>query len=165
MKKNLHRCGLWLGASLCLFMLALTAAIAAPVARADQPEFFPLHSFDFVFSSTTCGFPVAAHFVLNGEVLRVFSNGDALITGPLSAQYSANGKTVSVNISGPLRFTVTPVSVTFVAQGIGGGLVQTANGVTLAVIAGLATIDPTTGLPTLEHGHVLVNLCDALAPS
>jgi hypothetical protein len=73
MRKKLRTGGLWLGASLCLLMLALTAAFAAPAARADPPQVFPLTAFDFV--DTTCGFDVSVHFVLNGEVLRVFSNG------------------------------------------------------------------------------------------
>jgi hypothetical protein len=79
MRKKLRTGGLWLVASLCLLMLALTAAFAAPAARADPPQVFPLTAFDFV--DTTCGFDVSVHFVLNGEVLRVFSNGSALVTG------------------------------------------------------------------------------------
>jgi hypothetical protein len=164
MKNKLHRGALRLGGSLCLLMLALTAAVATPVARADKPTFIPLQAADYV--DTTCGFPVSVHFVLNGEVLRVKSNGDILITGPLSAEYSANGKTVSRNISGPAMITTNPDgSVTFRGQGVSGGVLQTASGLTLAVFAGPISVSPTTGFPTLVHGTILVNLCDALAPS
>jgi hypothetical protein len=159
MRKKLRTGGLWLGASLCLLMLALTAAFAAPAARADPPQVFPLTAFDFV--DTTCGFDVSAHFVLNGEVLRVFSNGNSLITGPLSAELSANGKTVSVNISGPGIFTG---SRDFFGAGTGLWRVQTPTGLTLAVVAGVISIDFQTGVATVVHGTVVTDLCAALAP-
>jgi hypothetical protein len=164
MKKKLRRGGLWLGGSLCLLMLALTAAVAAPVARADPPQVFPLTAFDFV--DTTCGFDVSVHIVLNGEVLRLFSNGNALITGPLSSESSANGKTVSANISGPLIVRTNPDgSLTVFGAGTSFFRVQTATGLTLAVVAGVISIDFETGVATLEHATVLIDLCAALAPS
>jgi hypothetical protein len=163
MKKKLRTSGLWLGASFCLLMLALTATFAAPAARADPPEVFPLTAFDFV--DTTCGFDVSVHFVLNGEVLRVFSNGNALVTGPLSAKLSANGKTVSANISGPGIFRTNPDgSLTVFGAGTGLWRVQTATGLTLAVVAGQISVDFETGVATLDHATVLIDLCAALAP-
>jgi hypothetical protein len=163
MRKKVRRGGLWLGASPCLLMLALTAAVAAPAARADPPQAFPLSAFDFV--DTTCGFDVSVHFVANGEVLRVFSNGNSLVTGPLSAEFSANGKTVSANISGPGIFRTNPDgSLTVFGAGTGFWRVQTATGLTLAVVAGVISIDFQTGVATVEHGTVVTDLCAALGP-
>lgn len=146
-----------------LFLLVMTSAIAVPVAHADQPTFIPLTASDAVLN--TCGYPVAQHIGLNGQTARVFSDGTVLITGPLSVQFSANGKTVSANISGPAKITTNPDgSFTIVSEGVSGGLLQTANGVIIAIFAGPVLVDPTTGLPSLVSGRVLVNVCDALAP-
>jgi hypothetical protein len=83
----------------------------------------------------------------------------------LSIQVSANGKTDSLNVSGPGFFTVNPDgSVTFVGRGVGFGPTQTANGVTLAYNAGVANVDPVTGVATIEHGTMLLDVCAALAP-
>jgi hypothetical protein len=159
MRKKLRRGTLWLGGSLCLLMLALTAAFAAPAARADPPQVFPLSAFDFI--DTTCGFDISVHFVLNGEVLRVFSNGNLLITGPLSFEASANGKTVSANISGPGILTG---SRDFFGAGTGLWRVQTPTGLTLAIVAGKISVDFQTGVATVEHGTVVRDLCATLAP-
>jgi hypothetical protein len=138
-----------------------------PFARADQPAIIPLQAFDFVYPADFCGFPVSAHFVLNGETLKVFGalGTRAMVTGPLSAQLSANGKTVSLNVSGPSFITFNPDgSMTIVGRGVGFGPTQTANGVTLAYNAGVVSIDPATGVATIEHGTTLFDACMALAP-
>lgn len=36
-----------------------------------------------------------------GETAKLFSDGSVIVTGPLGATFSANGKTVAVNIPGP----------------------------------------------------------------
>ena len=146
-----------------VLMLVFAAGLAVPVARADPPTRIPLTSADFV--DTTCGFPVAVHIVRDGETLKVFSNGKAIITGPLSVQLSANGKTVSLNVSGPATITNNPDgSVTIIGHGVGFGPTQTTNGVTLAYNAGVVSIDPVTDIATIEHGTMLLDLCTALAP-
>jgi len=78
---------------------------------------------------------------------------------------SANGKTVSFNVSGPEFITFNPDgSVTLIGRGVGFGPTQTANGVTLAYNAGVVSIDPATGIATIEHGTTLLDVCAALAP-
>src|SRR5262245_54867688 len=146
-----------------LLMLVAVVGFAVPAAHADQPTRIAVTFIDHV--DTTCGFPVSIHFVLNGATLTVFSNGDAVGTGPISAEYSANGKTVSRNISGPIFITTNPDgSVSIRGAGMSGGRLQTADGVILAFFAGPLIVDPSTGLPTLEHGRVLLDICAALAP-
>ncbi|MGN6171089.1 MAG: hypothetical protein ACTHQQ_23395, partial [Solirubrobacteraceae bacterium] len=88
---------------------------------------------------------------------KTFSDGTTIITGPLFAQLTANGKTVSLNISGPGR--ITPAGAV-IARGVGFGPLSTANGVILAYAAG--PVDAVNGV--LEHGTILLNLCDALGP-
>jgi hypothetical protein len=140
----------------------VVAAIAVPVARADQPGRFGLTSFDTV-DTTSCAFPVAVHITSQGETLTVFSNR-SLITGPIFAEFSANGKSVSINTSGPGFFTSNPDgSVTIVARGVSSGPLQTGNGVTIGYWAGVATIDPATGIATLEDGTLLLDICAALS--
>jgi hypothetical protein len=147
---------------IALLMLVAVAGLAVP-AHADQPTRTQVTFIDYV--DTTCGFPVSVHFVLNGATLTVFSNGDAHGTGPISAVYSANGGTVSRNISGPIFITTNPDgSVSIRGEAIAGGRLQTADGVILAIFAGPVTADPSTGLPTLEHGRLLLDICAALAP-
>ena len=135
--------------------LATAAAVAAPSALADPPIITPAPLMDFV--DTTCGFPIAVHFTVNRETAKTFTNGTTIITGPLFAQLTANGKTVSLNISGPVRITPTGAVL---AHGVGLGPLSTANGVILAYAAG--AVDAANGV--LEHGTILLNLCDALAP-
>jgi hypothetical protein len=145
-----------------LLMLVVAAGVAVPSARADPPGRFPIVAFDGV--DTTCGFPVAIHIVSQGETLTVF-NDRSIITGLLSIQVSANGKTDSLAVSGPGFFIFNPDgSVTIVGRGVGFGPTQTANGVTLAYNAGVVSVDPATGIATIEHGTILLDVCAALAP-
>jgi hypothetical protein len=146
-----------------LLMLVAVAGLAVPAAHADQPTRIPVTFIDFV--DTTCGFPVSFHFVLDAATLTVFSNGDAIGTGRLSVEFSANDKTVSRNVAGPIFITTNQDgSVSIRGAGVNDGRLQTADGVILAFFAGPVTVDPSTNLPTLEHGRVLLDICAALAP-
>jgi hypothetical protein len=144
--------------------LVAAAAIAAPVARADRPIITPAPSADFV-DTTSCAFPVTVHFTVNRETAKTFANGTTIITGPLFAQYSANGKSLTLDISGPGKLTISNGSALFIGHGVGAGPLVTPNGVILAYAAGRVTISTTPTLSaTLLNGHVLLNICDALAP-
>ena len=82
-----------------IWLLAVVAAaLIAPAARADSPTFTPLPA--FTFTDTSCGFDVLVQ-ASAGETEKDFSNGTVIVSGPLSATLSANGKTVTVNIPGP----------------------------------------------------------------
>jgi hypothetical protein len=73
---------------------------------------------------------------------------------------SANGKSVSLNISGPVKISPTGVAI---AHGLGAGPVLLPNGqVTLAYFAG--PVDISTGTAVPLGGHLRLDLCAALAP-
>jgi hypothetical protein len=139
-----------------LMTLAVTGAVGAPIAQGDPPTVTPAPQTDFVDTSS-CAFPVSVHFTINGETTKTFTNGTTIITGPLFAQFSANGKTVSLNVSGPVKLTA---SGAFLARGVGAGPTLTPSGIVLAYSAGV--VDASSGV--LEHGHILLNICAALAP-
>jgi hypothetical protein len=75
------------------------------------------------------------HFTVNGETAKAFSSGAVLITGPLTAEFSANDRTVSLNVSGPVFIQPQDESVTIVGRGVGAGPISTSSGVTLAYLA------------------------------
>ena len=131
-----------------------------PVAQASPPTISPAPAADFV-DSTSCDFPVSVHFTVNGETAKTFSNGAVLITGPLKAEYSANGHTVSLNIAGPVFIQPQDDSVAIVGRGVGAGPVLTSGGVTLAYAAGPVSISP-SGEAVLQHGTILLDICQAL---
>jgi hypothetical protein len=139
------------------------AALAVPVAQAAPPIITPSPASDFV-DTTSCAFPVSVHITLNNETAKIFTSGKVIVTGPLAAQYSANGKTLSLNISGPATITsAADGSTSIVGHGVGVGPVLTPNGVTLGYLAGTVSIS-TTGPVVLLHGTLLLDLCAALAP-
>ena len=145
-----------------LMLVVVVLAVAVPVARADQPIIAPAPATDYV-DTTSCAFPVSVHFVVNDETAKIFTNGKVKITGPLVAEYSANGKTVSLNISGP--GTTIVGSTLVIGRGVGAGPLLTPNGIILAYTAGPVSISTSpTLVGVLQHGTVLLNICSALAP-
>jgi hypothetical protein len=147
---------------LLILAVGLGAVLVVPVSQADQPVITPAPASDFV--DTTCGFPVSIHFTVNGETAKTFSSGKTILSGPLVAQFSANGKSVTLNVAGPVTIIPTDGSVIFIGRGVGAGPISTPTGVTLGYAAGTASIDTTTGIATLVHGHMLLDICAALAP-
>jgi hypothetical protein len=148
---------------LLLTLMTAGAAIAAPGANADQPTITSAPSTDFV--DTSCGFPVSVHFVVNNETAKTFTNGTTIITGPLFAELSANGKTITLNTSGPGTITVSGSSVMITIHGVAFGELLTPKGPVLVQTAGkvsVVSLSPPQGV--LEHGKVLLNICSALAP-
>jgi hypothetical protein len=151
---------------LLVLLMAMTAgaAAAAPDVFADPPTVTPSPATDYV-DMTSCAFPVSVHFTVNGETAKTFTSGTTIITGPLFAEYSANGKSITLNISGPGTVTVSNGSVLIILHGVGAGPLVTPNGVVLAYTAGPVSVVSTSPLEgVLEHGTVLLNICDALAP-
>ena len=144
-------------------VLLLTATVAAPIALAG-PVRVPAPASDFT-DGTTCGFAVHVHFTVNGESAITFDDGRVIVTGPLSAQFSANGKSVTLNISGPVTVIPAGNAVMIVGRGVGAGPFLLPDGsTTLAYAAGPATVDPTGGPAVLKHGTFLLDICAALAP-
>ena len=84
--------------------LAGVAAMIIPTAAADPPIRFPLPSSDFT-GAYCADFDVTIHITANKEVATVFSNGAAIVTGTFKVELTGNGKTISVNASGPVFFS------------------------------------------------------------
>jgi hypothetical protein len=144
-----------------IFLMAV-GLVGVPVAQSSPPTITPAPAGDFV-DTTSCGFPVSVHFTVNGETAKTFSSGSTIITGPLRAEYSANGKSVSLNIAGPVFIQIADDgSVTVAGRGVGAGPVLTSSGVTLAYAAGPVSISP-SGVATLEHGTIRLDICQALS--
>jgi len=136
--------------------MVLAGALAVPTAHASPPTFIPQPSTSFI--DPTCGFDTTVDLSA-GETLRLFSNGNLLVTGPLTVVFSANGKSVTVNAPGPLIAT----GHEFFGQGVTVGPIQLPDGeVTIAAVAG--TEDDSGFPPVLVHGKVLLDVCAALSP-
>lgn len=139
------------------------AAVGAPAAGADPPTSSPSPNPNYV-DTTSCPFPVSVTLTGN-EIAKTFASGTTEITGHLVADYSANGKSISLNISGPGTVTVSKGSVLILGHGVGAGPLVTPNGLVLSYTAGQVDISTS---PTLEgvlvHGTALLDICTAVAP-
>ena len=143
---------------LVLSLLATVLVISA--AHATPPVIEPAPFFDYT-DTTTCAFPVLTDYTTNGQTAKIFSNGTIIITGPLVATYSGNGKSVSLNIAGPA--TISP-SGAVSAHGVGAGPILLPNGeITIGYAAGQVYVDFNIGAVVILHGHLLLDICAALA--
>jgi hypothetical protein len=145
-------------------LMAAGAAIAAPGAYARRPTFAPFPNTNYV-DTTSCPFPVSVQFVVNDETAITFTNGTTIVKGRLFAKYSANGKSITLNISGPAKITASDGSLLILGHGVSAGPLVTPNGLVLSYVAGQVAISFT---PTLEgvllHGTDRLDICTALAP-
>jgi len=144
-----------------LFVLAVvlaaaavtSAAIAAPPAFQPPPPTPPVP-----FTDTTCGFGVTVTFPIFGQTAKSFSDGTTIVTGPLAVEFSAKGKSVTFHIAGPVFITADG---TVIGRGVGAGPVLTPDGTILAIAAGPALVTA-SGIAVLQHGTILLNVCEAL---
>ena len=144
------------GTKLALVLAVAAALLSVPVAQATPPTIVPAPGVDFT-DTTSCGFDVDVHYTTNGETAKIFSDGKIIVTGPLAATFSANGKSVALNIAGPA--TITGESV--IGHGVGAGPTLLPNGqTTLAYNAGVVDISGPAAV--IIHGHVLLDICAAL---
>jgi hypothetical protein len=145
-------------------LMAAGAAIAAPSVSATQPTFAPSPNTNYT-DTTSCPFPVSVQFIVNDETAITFTSGTTIVKGPLFAKYSANGKSITLNISGPGKITASNGSLLIIGHGVSAGPLVTPNGLVLSYVAGQVAISLT---PTLEgvllHGTDLLDICTALAP-
>lgn len=93
------------------------ALLLVPTALADPPSRDPLPpppGTSFTISGI-CSFDVQVTFDVNKEYLHTFTNGAQVITGALFATVTnlSNGKSTSLNISGPGFSSVTSNQLTF----------------------------------------------------
>jgi hypothetical protein len=140
-------------------VFALLAIVAfPPAALGDPPARFPAGNIDFV--DTTCGFDVAVHYVVDREIVKVFSDGTIIITGSLTATLTHGSKSIYLNVSGPgfIR-TNADGTVTFYGTGRGfgpvGGTLITASGLIIVPL-----LPPGTGF---QAGGTSTDLCLLLA--
>jgi hypothetical protein len=144
------------------FVLAvlLAAAAVTSAATAARPSFQPPPPTPpLPFTDTTCGFSVTVSFPIFGQTAKSFSDGTTIVTGPLAVEFSANGKSVTFHIAGPV---FVAADGTVIGRGVGAGPVSTPDGTILAFAAGPALI-PASGIAVLQHGTILLNVCEALA--
>lgn len=142
---------------IALFAAVVVALLSVPGALATAPTIVPVPALDFT-DTTSCGFDVAIHYTTNSETAKFFSDGTIIVTGPVAATFSANGKTVALNIAGPA--IIRGESVT--GYGVGAGPTLLPNGqTTLAYNAG--TVDISGPVGVIIHGHTLLDICAALA--
>lgn len=143
-------------------LMTVGAVIAAPNVYADQPTITPSPATDLV--DTTCGFPVSVHYVVNDQTAKAFTSGKTIITGPLVAEFTANRKTITLNISGPATVTASDRSAFVVGHGVGAGPLVTPSGLVLAYTAGVVSVSTSPTLEgVLQHGTMKLNICAALA--
>ena len=160
-----------------LFVLPLalvTLMVAAPTASADPPVRFPVVAEPLTLTGV-CSFPVRLDAVANHQTVTVFSNGKTVVTGNFVARVTNldNGKSVTLEASGPLFFTPNADGTTTV-KGTGTNIWyflanQTAAGAPGAVylVRGLSSeVVDATGTPitgTFTHSGYIESLCDTLA--
>ena len=122
-----------------------------------------------------CGFPVAVTVPVNREYSKLLKTPDGVVatltTGSLTASLTAHGKTITENISGPLKTTVFQDGSAVVAfKGltllfITRDQAQQSGLPAVSVIAGGLTVsvDPEGFTSVSLRGHVLVDVCAALS--
>jgi hypothetical protein len=165
-----------LGALLGMLGGLLTASPALADGRRDGWQFLPAES--FTLPAEFCGFQVQVTPQVNKrfEKLLKASDGSMILlhTGFLSVSYTnlQTGKTITENVSGPLKITVFPDgSVTSADKGrtslfLPPDDAQRFGLPTVAVTAGAVTasVAPDGVITSLSlHGHVLVDVCAALS--
>jgi hypothetical protein len=163
-----------LGALLGMLAGAVTASPAFADGRGDGWQFIsmpPTFTLDPVF----CGFEIQGTQLANKVFVKALKTADGsmafLSTGTSKISLTANGRTITANISGPVKEIDFPDgSVTELLKGTSGGTLAPADaarfglpGVFISAGALTATADA-TGLTSVSlDGHVLVDVCAALS--
>jgi hypothetical protein len=134
----------------------LVATVLTAAANAAGPDIQPAPA-PPPFPDKSCGFDVTVTLV-GGETAKTFSDGSTIVSGPLAVTFSANGKSVSRRIAGPVF--ITPDG-TIIGRGVGAGPLITPGGTILAFAAGPA-LATASGASILQHGTILLDVCAAL---
>lgn len=152
---------------------------ASPVFAGRGPKWQLGTANPFTLSALFCGFKVRVTPVVNKEYTKILKTADGsmtfLFTGDVTASFTnlQTGKTITENIPGPGKATIgADGSITEVHTGRNGPFILTPAD---ARRFGLPTVSVTAGalrfsvaangvITSLSlHGHVLVNVCAALA--
>jgi hypothetical protein len=147
-----------IAAPIAFFALVLTAISAS----ADQPVRLPLHfPAQLTFGCFNPDFDVVVTFPVNNEYITIFEDTPttfrATITGHLVLTYTnpSNGKTLTVNASGPGFDSIRNGTEISISTGLNAGTVIHAGRI-------VTTIYP-DGITFSMVGHTIVDICAALA--
>ena len=172
----MRRIGMIVVLGALLGMLGGAATASPALARGPGWQFLPAEP--FTLPAEFCGFEVQVTPIVNDRFEKLLKTSDGsmifLHTGFLSVSYTnlQTGKTITENVSGPLKITVFPDgSVTLADEGRTSVFLDPADAQwfglpTVSVTAGALTgsVAPDGSLTSLTlHGHVLVNVCAALS--
>jgi hypothetical protein len=165
-----------LSALLGMFGGALTAAPALAGGRGDGWQFVPIPR-HFTLPAEFCGFKIGGSLLVDRAFVKALKSADGsitLLTGAVKFTFTnpANGKSVTVNATGPTKVIMNPDGSATV-RGKGHQLLSLAPAdqarfalpgffVSAGALAGTLAPDGTITSLTL-HGHVLVNVCAALS--
>jgi len=157
------------------FVIALGVAIALVLggqpARAVAPERIPLNPVhDAQAAGVLCPFAVTVDSVSINETLTILSNGRVFITGSSFERVTNldNGKSVVLNVSGPVTISSAAGVDTFVAEGrnlwgFHRGDLGTGQPGSLLLTTGLATLTVSeSGMTFTHNGGTTENLCETL---
>jgi hypothetical protein len=153
------------------------AATAAPAFAGGRGDGWVFQDFGPGFTSDNCGFRVNATQDVDKVFTKLLKTVDGsmifLSTGAAKITFTnpANGKSVSVNTSGPAKTTVNADgSLTYRATGREPGDLSPAEQQLTGLPGMFASAGPVTGavdangnLTSLNVGHILVNICAALS--
>jgi hypothetical protein len=135
------------------------------VVAAGNPDRQPLGPGDDLYINCPQGFVGVLHTIIDQEYIETFTFRDGTVRyqveGRLAEQWSGNGKTLTVNDSGPAMITFwADGSVTIVTQGRTMIIPRTLDG--LWIYTGQVMVDIYTGAIISHHGSA-TDLCALLA--
>jgi hypothetical protein len=151
---------------------ALTAALAfASAASTDKPvkEFAPAPN--FTTRRFCVGFDVLVHITVNNEYAKTFSSGAIIVTGAGvqgRTDEPASGKTIAINISGPVFFSADGTSLVLKGNGLlfgEAGFFGPGSPPTLDLFSGQAafTLDRQGNIIGQSRTGHFTNMCQVLA--
>jgi hypothetical protein len=163
-----------LGALLGMLGGVVTASPALAGGRGDGWQIVDLGPLPLNFDDTYCTFPVSVDFPVNREYMKLLKTDDStitLFTGSLTGSFTnqQTGKTITVNLSGPYKVTVSGNSVTVAFRGQTGIILKREQArqfglPPMSVIAGATAVSVApdgTFTSVSPKGQVLVDICAA----
>jgi hypothetical protein len=143
--------------------MILAGAPAQASGNPDRQPFPAVPDMYLPFCAATAG-PVFLHTDVDKEYIKTFTKSDGTVVqrvnGRLVATFSANGKSVTVNNSGPTTITFYPDgSITIFGRGLNG----VGNSTGLWVTSGRIDVNPADGSLLRHDGHS-VDICALLMP-
>jgi hypothetical protein len=156
----------------------LGGVVMASPALARGPKWQLVPAGPFTLPSLFCGFKVRVTPQVNQRFSKLLKASDGsmtfLHTGFFTVSYTnlQTGKSITENVSGPVKVTVSPDGSAIVAaKGRTGNFLSPADAKrfglpTVSVTAGALTgsVAPDGSITSLSlHGHLLVNVCAALS--